>query len=109
MGELGVATDDEHDALGRLVVRLGVPHLVVVGAEARRIHLGASLEGSWSGESVWVADVEAACGLLRERVAPGDVVLVKASRAFGLERVADELTADEPTDGVRSAERGAHG
>ncbi|WP_239311147.1 MULTISPECIES: UDP-N-acetylmuramoyl-tripeptide--D-alanyl-D-alanine ligase [unclassified Frankia] len=109
MGELGAAADDEHDALGRLVVRLGVPRLVVVGAEARRIHLGASLEGSWSGESVWVADVEAACGLLRERVAPGDVVLVKASRAFGLERIADDLAAGEPTGPARPVERGAHG
>ncbi|WP_250291947.1 UDP-N-acetylmuramoyl-tripeptide--D-alanyl-D-alanine ligase, partial [Frankia sp. CiP1_Cm_nod1] len=100
MEELGVSADDEHDALGRLVVRLGVEQLVAVGARARRIHLGASLEGSWSGESVWVADVEQACTLLRERLVPGDVVLVKASRAFGLERVASELTSGAVSLGV---------
>ncbi len=104
MEELGASADDEHDALGRLVVRLGVEQLVAVGTRARRIHLGASLEGSWSGESVWVADVEQACKLLRERLAPGDVVLVKASRAFGLERVASELTS-----GATPGEWGAHG
>ena len=57
------------------------------------MHLGASLEGSWDKESVLVADagealdlVEAALreGALRE----GDVLLVKASRAAGLEKVA---------------------
>jgi UDP-N-acetylmuramoyl-tripeptide--D-alanyl-D-alanine ligase len=32
--------------------------------------------------------------LLREQVAPGDVVLVKASRSVGLERVAEALLAD---------------
>jgi UDP-N-acetylmuramoyl-tripeptide--D-alanyl-D-alanine ligase len=38
-----------------------------------------------------VADADAALALLRAEVAPGDVVLVKASRAEGLERVADGL------------------
>ena len=31
--------------------------------------------------------------MLREQVRPGDVVLVKASRAVGLERVAEALLA----------------
>ena len=39
-----------------------------------------------------VPDVDAAVSLLRERLVPGDVVLVKASRAAGLERVALALT-----------------
>ncbi|AEH10424.1 MULTISPECIES: UDP-N-acetylmuramoyl-tripeptide--D-alanyl-D-alanine ligase [Protofrankia] len=114
MEELGASADDEHDALGRLVVRLGVEQLVAIGERARRIHLGASLEGSWSGESVWVADVEQACTLLREQLVPGDVVLVKASRAFGLERVASELTSGAVSLGATPldaapGEWGAHG
>jgi UDP-N-acetylmuramoyl-tripeptide--D-alanyl-D-alanine ligase len=40
----------------------------------------------------WVADAEQAAGLLREVLEPGDVVLVKGSRAVGLERVAQNLT-----------------
>jgi UDP-N-acetylmuramoyl-tripeptide--D-alanyl-D-alanine ligase len=109
MGELGAAADDEHDAVGRLAVRLGIDRLVAVGPDARRIHLGASLEGSWNGESVAVPSLEAAAHLLHDELRPGDVVLVKASRAAGLERLAaavlddhpapkDELAHDQPRD-----------
>jgi UDP-N-acetylmuramoyl-tripeptide--D-alanyl-D-alanine ligase len=43
---------------------------------------------------VHVSDAEAAIGLLRAEVRPGDVVLVKASRSVGLEAVALALTED---------------
>ena len=38
-----------------------------------------------------VADVDAALALLRAELEPGDVVLVKASRAVGLDRLASAL------------------
>ena len=82
---------DEHDAIGRLAVRLDIAQLVVVGDGARPLHLGASLEGSWNGESVLVADTDEAIELVQGVVRPGDVVLVKASRSAGLERVAAAL------------------
>jgi UDP-N-acetylmuramoyl-tripeptide--D-alanyl-D-alanine ligase len=91
MRELGAASQEQHDAIGRLVVRLNVSRLVVVGEGARPTHLGAGLEGSWAGESVFVPDAESAVEFLRDDIAPGDVVLVKASRAAGLERVAEAL------------------
>jgi UDP-N-acetylmuramoyl-tripeptide--D-alanyl-D-alanine ligase len=40
---------------------------------------------------MWVPDVEAAVALLEAELEPGDVVLVKGSRAVGLEAVADAL------------------
>jgi len=39
-------------------------------------------------------DVEGALSAARAVVRPGDVVLVKASRAVGLDRVATELVAE---------------
>ncbi len=93
MGELG----DEraaHMDLGRFVVRLDVSRLVVIGDVAGGIHAGAVLEGSWGEESVHVEDVDTAVALLRAELAPGDVVLVKASRSAGLERVAAALLED---------------
>jgi UDP-N-acetylmuramoyl-tripeptide--D-alanyl-D-alanine ligase len=95
MRELGESSRAEHDAVGRLAVRLDISQLVVVGEEARPIHLGACLEGSWADESVFVPDVEAAVAWLGEFVQPGDVVLVKASRAAALERVAEALLEEE--------------
>jgi len=95
MRELGEAALEEHDAIGRLAVRLDISRLVVVGEAARPMHLGASLEGSWADESVFVADNDEALAWLREHVRPGDVVLLKASRAAALETVAEALLADD--------------
>jgi len=96
MLELGDTALEEHDAVGRLAVRLDVSRLVAVGEGARAIHTGASQEGSWGDESAWVPDAAAALELLRAELAPGDVVLVKASRSVGLEAVATALLADVP-------------
>ena len=95
MRELGESSRDEHDAVGRLAVRLDIAQLLVVGEGARAIHLGACLEGSWAEESVFVPDVDAATAWLHEHVRPGDVVLVKASRAAALERVAAALLEED--------------
>lgn len=89
MAELGGESLAEHDAVGRLAVRLNVSKLVAVGGQAAAwVQMGAYNEGSWGEESVHVSDAEAAIDLLRSELRPGDVVLVKASRAVGLERVA---------------------
>jgi UDP-N-acetylmuramoyl-tripeptide--D-alanyl-D-alanine ligase len=94
MRELGASSREEHDAVGRLVVRLDVRQLLVVGAAARPIHLGASLEGSWGEESVFVEDNDAATTWLQGYLRPGDVVLVKASNAARLGQVADAVLAE---------------
>ena len=91
MAELGADAADEHDAIGRLAVRLDISRLIAVGAAARPMAHGAALEGSWDGESTWVADSDAALTLLQHELRPGDVVLVKASRAASLERIAIAL------------------
>ncbi|MGW4209858.1 UDP-N-acetylmuramoyl-tripeptide--D-alanyl-D-alanine ligase [Lentzea sp. NPDC004789] len=91
MAELGDDAVREHDEIGRLVVRLDISKLVVIGDAARAMHQGAHLEGSWGEESVLVPDVDAAIALLRAEVRPGDVVLVKASNAYRLWRIAEAL------------------
>ncbi|MDT0346522.1 UDP-N-acetylmuramoyl-tripeptide--D-alanyl-D-alanine ligase [Streptomyces litchfieldiae] len=95
MAELGDEAFAEHDAVGRLAVRLNVSRLVSVGGrEAAWLDMGAKNEGSWGEESVHVSDARAAVRLLRGELRPGDVVLVKASRSVGLEKIAIELTGD---------------
>lgn len=97
MLELGDSSVAEHDAIGRLAVRLDVQRLVVVGEGARHIHLAAGHEGSWGQESRYVPDTQGALAVLHDELRSDDVVLVKASRAVGLEVVAaDLLGADAP-------------
>lgn len=91
MAELGDDAVREHDEIGRLVVRLDISKLVAIGDPARAMHQGAHLEGSWGEESVLVPDADAAIALLRAELRPGDVVLVKASNAYRLWRVAEAL------------------
>ena len=95
MKELGEDTVAEHDRLGRLAVRLHIHRLIAVGDGARALHLGAVQEGSWDGESQWVPDANAAAEVLREATSAGDIVLVKASRAVGLEAIAQTLLTEE--------------
>ncbi|MQY16821.1 UDP-N-acetylmuramoyl-tripeptide--D-alanyl-D-alanine ligase [Streptomyces sp. RB5] len=96
MAELGDESMAEHDGVGRLAVRLNVSKLVAVGGrEAAWLQMGAYNEGSWGEESVHVSDAAAAIELLRSELRPGDVVLVKASRSVGLEKVAAALLEGE--------------
>ncbi|MBB5933480.1 UDP-N-acetylmuramoyl-tripeptide--D-alanyl-D-alanine ligase [Streptomyces zagrosensis] len=95
MAELGEESLAEHDAVGRLAVRLNVSKLVAIGGrEAAWIDMGAKNEGSWGEESVHVSDARAAVELLRRELRPGDIALVKASRSVGLEQVAMELLSE---------------
>jgi UDP-N-acetylmuramoyl-tripeptide--D-alanyl-D-alanine ligase len=91
MAELGDYANEEHDRIGRLVVRLNIAQLIVVGHGARHIHNAAGLEGSWDGESVLVGTAEEAYGLLHDELRVGDVVLVKSSKSAGLRFLGDRL------------------
>ncbi|WP_410575091.1 UDP-N-acetylmuramoyl-tripeptide--D-alanyl-D-alanine ligase [Amycolatopsis sp. cmx-4-61] len=106
MGELGADSVTAHDEIGRLVVRLNISKLVVIGPEAAAMHQGAFQEGSWGEESTLVPDVEAAIALLHDQLRPGDVVLVKASKAAGLWRVAEALLEPRETDNSENRSNG---
>ncbi|AXK44632.1 UDP-N-acetylmuramoyl-tripeptide--D-alanyl-D-alanine ligase [Brachybacterium saurashtrense] len=91
MLELGEDTVRLHDEIGRLAVRLNISQLYVVGDGAAPIHHGASLEGSFGGESEYLDTVEEAIAVLERTVRPGDAVLLKSSRDAGLRRIAGPL------------------
>jgi UDP-N-acetylmuramoyl-tripeptide--D-alanyl-D-alanine ligase len=100
MLELGAASTEEHDRVGRLARGSGVARVVAVGEGARAVHDGAVAAGAGDGEeSVLVPDVSAAVALLEAQLRPGDVVLVKASRGAGLDRVAAALLDGASTGG----------
>ncbi|MPQ97720.1 UDP-N-acetylmuramoyl-tripeptide--D-alanyl-D-alanine ligase [Modestobacter sp. I12A-02628] len=110
MAELGPDAPAEHERLGREAVRSGVDLLVAVGPDAVALHAGAAAEwaqrygrdpGRGQEEGVvHVPDREGAAALLAGVLEPGDVVLVKASRSYGLELLAAELLAAPPAGSV---------
>jgi UDP-N-acetylmuramoyl-tripeptide--D-alanyl-D-alanine ligase len=86
MAELGDAAVAYHREVGAAVAATGVDELIGVGPLARE------LEASAGGVSVQHADTAAdAADALAAMLRPGDVVLVKGSRAVGLEAVAAKL------------------
>ncbi|MBW8803055.1 MAG: UDP-N-acetylmuramoyl-tripeptide--D-alanyl-D-alanine ligase [Catenulisporales bacterium] len=105
MLEIGEASAVEHDGVGRLAVRLNIDRTVAVGPGATAIHSGASMEGSYDGESVAVPDAAAAVEFVRAGARPGDVVLVKASRGIGLEKLAAALLEQATAGGVHGDHR----
>ena len=83
MYELGPGAAAYHGAVGEHAARLGV-RVVAVGELARHYLTGGP------GER-WFPTVEECLAKLREVVPPGSAVLVKASRALRLERVAEAI------------------
>ncbi len=94
MYELGSQSRQRHEEAGGLAARAGVAGLIVVGEEAAPMLAGAKADRSWRGELLQVPDAPSAVAALGNLLAPGDVVLVKASRSAGLERVAQALTGE---------------
>jgi UDP-N-acetylmuramoyl-tripeptide--D-alanyl-D-alanine ligase len=91
MLELGDASDEGHRVVGEAAART-VDWLVVVGSGARRIGDGAIAAGLDPARVVRVADADAAREAVLPRLRDGDVVLVKASRGIGLDRLVDGLS-----------------
>ena len=91
MAELGEHSAPSHDRIGRLAVRLGVARLVAVGEETKPLLEAARFEGMTPEEATFATDADAARMYLERALEPGDVVLVKASRAAGLEKLARTL------------------
>lgn len=91
MAELGSESAEQHDAMGRLAVRLNIDQVVVVGERAKLIHMGASQEGSWDGESKFFASIDEALQHVRGLLGSGDIVLVKSSKSAELRHLGDAL------------------
>jgi UDP-N-acetylmuramoyl-tripeptide--D-alanyl-D-alanine ligase len=80
MAELGEHSAGYHAEIGHLAADLGI-EVIGVGESARMY-----------APTVWVESAGAVVDATREYLRPGDAVLVKASRAVGLEGIADEIS-----------------
>lgn len=96
MAEIGPTADDEHARVGHLAATLPIDGLVVVGASASALAFGARQAGFAGTLGIHeAAGPQQALALLSDLLRTGDVVLVKASRSAGLERVAHGLADRE--------------
>lgn len=92
MAELGPHTVDAHREIGRRSAELGVNCLLAVGRFARQTAQAAEAAGLKDVSEF--ADVAGAAAATKKIVKSGDLVLLKASRATGLEKIGEALKAD---------------
>jgi UDP-N-acetylmuramoyl-tripeptide--D-alanyl-D-alanine ligase len=90
MLELGDAHEAGHRTVGERAAQVA-DLLIVVGEGAGGIVVGALDGGLDPSRVLRVRDADAALDALRPRLRDGDVVLVKASRGIGLDRLVDAL------------------
>jgi UDP-N-acetylmuramoyl-tripeptide--D-alanyl-D-alanine ligase len=79
MAELGYVSREYHERIGRLAAELGI-EVIGVGEAARGYD-----------PATWATDAAAALEVARAHLRAGDAVLVKASRAVGLEGIAPAI------------------
>jgi UDP-N-acetylmuramoyl-tripeptide--D-alanyl-D-alanine ligase len=91
MRELGPRSGEFHDGAAREVAAAGIDVMVAVGAHAERMADIARRAAESRTEVHAVPDTEAAAKRVGTLCRPGDVVLIKGSRAAELDRVADAL------------------
>ena len=91
MNELGTHSEAAHAEVGRRAAELGIGQLFAVGKMAP-VTARAARDAGLS-RVIEFADVEAAVKAVRSFLKTGDVVLLKASRAVRLERIAETLRA----------------
>jgi len=93
MAELGAHSEAAHEEVGRQAAGLGVSQLFAVGKMAPVMARAA--RGAGLNRVLEFADVVVAAAALKSFVRTGDLVLLKASRAARLERIAELLRTEE--------------
>jgi len=93
MAELGAHSQGAHEEIGRRAAESGIGQLFAVGKRAAEIGRGARDAGL--NRVFEFNDVATAAAAVKSFVKRGDVVLLKASRATRLERIAELLRTED--------------
>jgi len=91
MRELGPRSRELHEELGRALAFAGASALLAVGEFAADVLRGARDSGLAADRAFAAASAREAAALARRLARDGDLVLVKGSRAVGLEAVVEAL------------------
>ena len=98
MRELGEQSAQGHCEDGQTAAEFGIDHLIAVGEIAAAIAEAAREAGLQNAATA--RSTSEAADLLSEIAAPGDLVLIKGSRAARTELVLEEFAKRQPIEGV---------
>lgn len=91
MRELGPAARDLHQEIGRYAADLGIDALFAVGELGQEYVAAANARGM---HAAWFPSNAEAAATARALLEPGDIVLVKGSRAMKMEEIVSELVGE---------------
>jgi UDP-N-acetylmuramoyl-tripeptide--D-alanyl-D-alanine ligase len=94
MLELGAYTEAGHREAGHLVADNKIDKLLVVGERSRDIARGARAAGMSDDDIFHFAATTEAGQFIEERLKPGDIILVKGSRAMRMEKIVEAIMAE---------------
>lgn len=94
MLELGEKTESAHRQIGLAAAELPVDYLVTVGARSKFIAEEAESYGMPKDRIMSFADSDEARLPIQDLIKPGDVILVKGSRAMRMEKIVREIMAE---------------
>lgn len=94
MAEIGSYTEEGHELVGKKVFEVGVACLVTVGAKSIHIAAGAKEAGLKDDYIFHFDTAEEAGRFIQDRIASGDVILVKGSQSMRMEKVVLEIMAE---------------
>jgi UDP-N-acetylmuramoyl-tripeptide--D-alanyl-D-alanine ligase len=98
MRELGDESERGHREVGEAAAEFGVDQVIAIGDQGAMIAHAAKHAGL--RKSVAVSSTTEAAELLADVAAPGDLVLIKGSRAAETERVIDEFSQHQKAEGM---------
>ena len=99
MLELGDKELDYHRDAGR-AIPASIDTVIGVGKRSRALLEGAAAAGFGNGNLHHFDDAQSAGGFLKTFIRPGDLVLIKASRGIGLDRIVNMLTNSGHAEGA---------
>ncbi|MCP4248652.1 MAG: UDP-N-acetylmuramoyl-tripeptide--D-alanyl-D-alanine ligase [bacterium] len=100
MLELGEEAAQWHERVGRRAAEVGIDVIVAAGAQAANVAAGARAADT-TVETLACADADEAGRAIAQLLQDGDVILIKGSRAMGMERVARCLEQTQAKPGRR--------
>jgi UDP-N-acetylmuramoyl-tripeptide--D-alanyl-D-alanine ligase len=91
MLELGKESPELHRKVGEIAATAGLSALYATGRFANAVAQGAAGQGMDS-RRIFVCDQQAICEHLKGSLRKGDWVLIKGSRAMGMEKIVDDIS-----------------
>jgi UDP-N-acetylmuramoyl-tripeptide--D-alanyl-D-alanine ligase len=94
MLELGNYSEEAHQEIGKIAVKMKIDKLYVIGERSRDIARGAEQAGMLKDDIFHFRTSDEAKKFIQERIRPNDIILIKGSQGMRMEKIVKEIMAE---------------